>query len=104
MWSIVFKYGGRSKSLSSRNGHSQPKKLFSQTFAISTKNFGRKQELDNGHLRAWATIKTHSVAAVHSHAVFCFSRWSLLTFSGQFWHFHTETKGSPASCLSGNKT
>ena len=57
-------------------------------------NFGRKQERDNGHLRVWATIKTHSVAAAHSHVMFCFSRWSLLTFSGQFWHFHTETKPS----------
>ena len=38
----------------------------------------------------WATIKTRSVAAAHSHVVFCSSGWSLLTFSGQFWHFHTE--------------
>ena len=55
--------------------------------------FGRKT-LDNGHPRVWATIKTHSVAAAYSRVAFCFSRWSLLTFSGQFWHSHTETKGS----------
>ena len=92
------------------------KNYFSETFAISTKTFvgpyaglyvgisGRKQELDKGRLSVWATIKTHSAAAAHSHVVFCFSRWSLLTFSGQFWHFHTETEGSPASCPPGNKT
>ena len=57
--------------------------------------FARKQELDKGHLSVWATIK---------HVVFCLSLWSLLTFSGQFWHFHTETKGSPASRLPGYKT
>ena len=28
--------------------------------------FVRKQKLDKGHLRVWATIKTHSVAAAHS--------------------------------------
>ena len=89
---------------------------FSQTFAISTKTFAgpyvglylgifvRKQKLDKGNLPVWATIKTHSVAAAHSRVAFCLYRWSLLTFSGQFWHSHTETKGSPASCLSGNKT
>ena len=66
--------------------------------------FVRKQKLDKGNLPVWATIKTHSVAAAHSRVAFCLYRWSLLTFSGQFWHSHTETKGSPASCLSGNKT
>ena len=52
--------------------------------------FVRKQKLDK--------------AAAHSRVAFWLYRWSLLTFSGQFWHSHTETKGSPASCLSGNKT
>ena len=66
--------------------------------------FVGKQKLDKGNLPVWATIKTHSVAAAHSRVAFCLYRWSLLTFSGQFWHSHTETKGSPASCLSGNKT
>ena len=66
--------------------------------------FVRKQKLDKGNLHVWATIKTHSVAAAHSRVAFCLYRWSLLTFSAQFWHSHTETKGSPASCLSGNKT
>ena len=62
--------------------------------------FVRKQKLDKGNLRVRATIKTHSVAAAHSRVAFCLYRWSLLTFSGQFWHSHTETKGSPASRLS----
>ena len=62
--------------------------------------FVRKQKLDKGNLRVWATIKTHSVAAAHSRVAFCLYRWSLLTFSGQFWRSHTETKGSPASRLS----
>ena len=66
--------------------------------------FVRKQEFDKGYLSVGATKTIHSVAAAHSHVAFCFSRWSLLTFSGQFWHFHAETKGSPASCLTGNKT
>ena len=60
------------------------KNYFSQTFAILTKNFRgpyvglylgifiRKQKLDKGHLRVWATIKTHSVAAAHSRVAFCF--------------------------------
>ena len=34
--------------------------------------FVRKQKLDKGHLRVWATIKTHSVAAAHSRVAFCF--------------------------------
>ena len=62
--------------------------------------FVRKQKLDKGNLRVRATIKTHSVAAAHSRVAFCLYRWSLLTFSGQFWHSHTETKDSPASRLS----
>ena len=65
---------------------SQKKNYFSQTFAILTKNFRgalcwivsgnffvRKQKLDKGHLRVWATIKTHSVAAAHSRVAFCFN-------------------------------
>ena len=36
-------------------------------------SFVSKQKLDKGHLRVWATIKTHSVAAAHSRVAFCFN-------------------------------
>ena len=58
----------------------EKKNYFSQTFAILTKNFR------GAICVSWATIKTHSVAAAHSRVAFCLYRWSLLTFSGQFWH------------------
>ena len=47
--------------------------------------FGRKNTWQ------WTSAR---LAAAYSRVAFCFSRWSLLTFSGQFWHSHTETKGS----------
>jgi len=63
-----------------------PQKTFGGPYVwLYVGSFGRKQELHKGHLSVWATIKTHLVAAAHSHVVFCFSRFSLLTFSGQFW-------------------
>ena len=92
------------------------KNYFSQTFAILTKKLSRGPMLDciweflvgNGTWQGTSPrLSGHqnsSLAAAHSHVMFCFSRWSFLTFSGQFWHCHTETKSSPASCLPGNKT
>ena len=82
-----------------------PQKTFAGSYVgLYLGIFVRKQKLDKGNLPVWATMKTHSVAAAHSRLAFCLYRWSLLTFSGQFWHSHTQTQGSPASCLSGNKT
>lgn len=51
---------------------------------------GRKQNLDKGHLRL-SGHQTHFAAAAHSHVVFCFSRWSLPTFSGQLAFKRTES-------------
>ena len=96
---------------------SQKKFYFSQTFAISTKNFRAALCWDC----IWECLVgnrslTRDICAserpsklilwqlrIHMWCV-SLSTVVLLTFSGQFWHFHTETKGSPASCLSGNKT
>ena len=73
------------------------KYYFSQTFAMSTKKLSRAPLFHN----MWEYLDIYTKKSMW---IIYITRWSLLTFSGQFWHFHAETKGSPASCLPGNKT
>ena len=54
-------------------------KTFAGPCWIVRGNFWYKTAVWQGILSVWATKKIHA------------SQWSLLTFSGQFWHFHTET-------------
>ena len=80
---------------------------FSEKFPKSTKTFAardlglcvgiyvaKKQGLDKGPPGVCSPVILHSLAL----KIFCFAVcrcWSLLTFIGQFWHFHAPTRRAP---------
>ena len=96
VWSISAKYFCR-KQIVKRGGnvvqHFSPQEWSFSWQWSSERLSGHQNSFCGGlHIHMWI------------HAAFCFSPWSLLTFSGQFWHFHTKTKGSTAPCLPESKT